>query len=67
MRCHACYGSGKILGGGMISQPCPSCDETGWIDIDRKEYEEQEYLKQSPSQPEIIIKRSRKRLLPESD
>lgn len=29
-RCSPCYGSGKIMGGGMITQPdCPHCHGTG--------------------------------------
>lgn len=27
--CRTCYGSGKIMGGGMIKKDCPNCAATG--------------------------------------
>lgn len=34
VRCAMCYGSGRVMGGGMIQQDCEECDGLGKIPID---------------------------------
>lgn len=63
MRCHGCYGSGKQMGGGMIQKKCDNCEGTGHIDIDAEESALSNVLRET--KPEIIVKRSRKRLVKE--
>lgn len=31
MRCKVCYGSGKVLGGGMITRDCYECHGAGYV------------------------------------
>lgn len=40
IRCLPCYGSGQVLGGGMIQKDCEECDGRGKIEetIDDMEY-----------------------------
>ena len=64
MRCHGCYGSGKMMGGGFMPKRCDTCEGTGWVDIDRDESALQNVLRET-SKPEIIVKKSRKRLVPQ--
>lgn len=33
MRCASCYGSGKIMGGGMIMKSCDQCNGHGKIEV----------------------------------
>lgn len=40
LRCNICYGSGQIMGGGMIMQPCDNCDGVGKISINEESYNE---------------------------
>lgn len=36
IRCNACVGSGKILGGGMMQRDCWDCDGRGKVEVDEK-------------------------------
>lgn len=44
-RCNICYGSGRVMGGGMMMQDCEECDGTGKIVFIENEIEELEKLK----------------------
>lgn len=65
MRCHGCYGSGKMMGGGMMQKRCDTCEGSGRIDIDANESALANVLRETPK-PEITVKKSRKRLVPEA-
>ena len=62
MRCHGCYGSGKMMGGGFIQKRCESCEGTGFIDKDAEAGALANVLRETPA-PIIEVKRSRKRLV----
>lgn len=49
-RCHICYGSGRVMGGGMIIADCDVCDGRGKI------YEEQKLDDNNPHYNEAIEK-----------
>lgn len=63
MRCHGCYGSGKMLGGGMISKRCDVCEGSGKVDTIADANALANVLHET--KPEIIVKKSRKRLVPQ--
>jgi hypothetical protein len=62
MRCHGCYGSGKMMGGGFMQKRCDACEGTGWIDNVAQDNALSNVLRETPK-PEIIVKKSRKRLI----
>lgn len=64
MRCHGCYGSGKMMGGGMISKRCDVCEGSGQVDTVASAQALANVLHET-SRPEIIVKKSRKRLVPQ--
>ncbi len=62
MRCHGCYGSGKMMGGGMVQKRCDACEGSGVIDDEAQAGALANVLR---NEPEIIVKKSRKRLVKE--
>jgi DnaJ-class molecular chaperone len=61
MRCHGCYGSGKMMGGGFMQKRCDACEGTGHIDHIAESAALANVLRETP--PEVIVKKSRKRLV----
>lgn len=45
IRCKACYGSGRVMGGGMMQQDCDHCDGVGKIIFIEDEVAELEKIK----------------------
>ncbi len=45
VRCKTCYGSGKVMGGGMMQHDCDECDGTGKIVFIEDDIKELERLK----------------------
>ena len=39
-RCATCYGSGKVMGGGMMMQDCEECNGAGKINVVEEDIEE---------------------------
>lgn len=62
-KCHGCYGSGKMLGGGFMPKRCDACEGTGMIDEIAQDNALANVLHETPK-PEITVKKSRKRLVP---
>lgn len=44
-RCNVCYGSGRVMGGGMMQHDCEECDGTGKIYFVENDIAELEKLK----------------------
>ena len=44
-RCNICYGSGKVMGGGMMQHDCDECDGSGKIIVIENDIEELEKIK----------------------
>lgn len=55
-RCNACYGSGQIMGGGMMHVECPCCEGMGFVFKDSRKKKVIVIDKQSKSYREAIKK-----------